>query len=281
MKNMTLFQKVKAIIVILLLVMLAFICFPKIKIKDSIKVEKNKVSQTKDITDDKKVSELQKQLINDNRNIGLYLNGNISIKDSDNKYLIGLYLKKYFDNSNLSYINDPYTTSNGDVLGTLNYSVSKKEFNNYMKDIFKTKNKYDLEINENDFDNAVEIDKCVYLLVDEDNFKFVSNNNSCRDNYIATKLIKAEEENNNIYIYEKAVICGGNSNYWCNRTLADLSLDKAVLDCVSDNCPVELDIKKMAEYELENDSNNLNTYKHTFKKDKDDNYYWYSTEIEN
>ena len=90
-----------------------------------------------------------------------------------------------------------------------------------------------------------------------------------------------------IYIYDKFVDCQSSAGIKiCTNKLTDYINEGIVIDCTVDEndevnpktCPIDSGIKELAEYALENMSDKLNTYKHTFKK-IDGKYYWYSSEI--
>ena len=86
------------------------------------------------------------------------------------------------------------------------------------------------------------------------------------------KVLKYEFNNNNLIIYEKAGF------------IVDLQGEISILKTTNKN-----DITKEDPYTNKDDAikyieqniNDFNTYKHTFKLNENNNYYWYSTELSN
>jgi len=98
-----------------------------------------------------------------------------------------------------------------------------------------------------------------------------------------SKMTKATTDNENLYIYDKFVfvieewieepqqgIIGSKYNIYTNseqnNKVAEIDME-----------PSEI-IDDVEKYVLEKYSDKMATYKHTFKKDENGNYYWYSTE---
>ena len=274
------------VIVLLILIIIGLISF--IVYDKFIKNETNKDTtpcektvktdnEIKDITSSEVAKTLEKNLISKDNYNSLYLSKNVSISDVNNIDLITFNLKKYKEDNNLEY------SKNVDYkdLGNLNLTVSKIDFNKYMNEKYNVEYNYNLNnIDENSMKSSSSLGVCVTLFVDENNYKFVSVGASCTNNYVKNKLIKAEEDNEYVYLYDTAVTCTSEAGAWCNKTSDDSSLNTAVLDCIQNttNCPVEVSSEKMAEYVINNMSDKLNKFKHTFKKENG-NYYWVSSEI--
>lgn len=285
----------KGIIILVILLLLAviglsgYIVYDKVLSKDSDKKEVTKTEEkeeVKDITDTELVKELHSTLITKDNYNGLYFSNKVSISDTNNKKLITFNLKKYKEDNNLEYSKNVKYSENNSELGFLNLSVKKTDFNKYMQNKYNVNYEYNLaDINSNNVTESSGLGGCVSLFVDSENYKFVSIGATCGSSYIKNKLIKAEQDNEYIYIYDKAVSCIGDIGVTCNLLSDDWSVENAIIDCTPDEtgefktCPAENNEEKLAEYAINNLSDKLHTFKHTFKKASDGNYYWVSSEI--
>lgn len=291
--NFTKKEKIEiAIIVFLVIVIIVLLILNFISEKDN-KEQSNDQSKTeekiKDITNSQVTLDLEKSLVSSDHFKGLYYSKKITINDINNLELISFNLIKYKEDNNLSYAsNVSYVDENGNEVGYLLLTVNKTDFNSYMQKNYNTTNTYNINsIDIKNITTSSNLGQCVTLLADDNNYEFVSIGASCGNEYVANKIVKAEQDGDNIYIYDKAVSCTDEIGGWCNKTVDDGATESAILDCTSDvtegtnKCSFGTDAKSMANYVLENLSDKLNTFKHTFKKSNDGKYYWVSSEISN
>ena len=116
---------------------------------------------------------------------------------------------------------------------------------------------------------------------------YYNNNYSCYDaqgggtepDFGESKIIKAtKDQDDNIYIYDKYLMfkTDENSNELVYHVYNTFDKKKELNQCKdidgNNDCNYENYIKIYG-------NDDINTFKHTFKKDIDGNYYWYSTEI--
>jgi len=114
---------------------------------------------------------------------------------------------------------------------------------------------------------------------------------------LKNKLIKAEQDSNFIYLYDNEVYCTDSPGYSacyltidaldCNATGESSGcahIDEPIYECTfmeevscTNNGPSGLE--EMSTYILNKMKDKLHTFKHTFKKETDGNYYWISSEI--
>ena len=275
------------VIVFLILIVLGlsgFIVYDKY-VKEEVNTNETKTESKetiKDITNSSIAQELEKTLITKDNYLSLYLSKNISINDVNDIDLIKFNLKKYKEDKNLDYIKNVNYKNMGNLLLT----ISKNDLNTYMNEKYYVNNTYNLSnIDESSLTNSSDFDVCVSMIVEDDNYKLISIGASCAGQFVKNKLIKAEEDNDYVYLYDTAVTCTSeaNSNY-CNKTSDDRLYNTAVYKCDGEDtsCAItdrgEGSDQKFAEYVINNLSDSLNKYKHTFKK-VNNNYYWVSTEI--
>lgn len=105
--------------------------------------------------------------------------------------------------------------------------------------------------------------------------------------YGYSELEKATQDGEYIYLYDKYVffngfdssVNNGKDKYYKSSTMSNELLDVNYSSdyIVSDSTSYANNCKNI----LENNKEKFDTYKHTFKKDADNNYYWVSTEIAN
>lgn len=104
--------------------------------------------------------------------------------------------------------------------------------------------------------------------------------------YDVSKLISAEQKDNEIDLYSKYIAYDivDEENQKSIALYSDITKIEKLKDCdfneYVDNVysNQSSDIKSTEDYILKNDENLMKTYKHVFKADKDGNYHWYSSE---
>jgi len=206
---------------------------------------------------------------------GLYLNKKITSSDANNKDLIAFNIRKYIKEKNITI--NTNVLGNNDLCkegkaGCILATISKKDISKYMNEKYNTNINYSSS-NASDFNYT-------WIVVYDDTYNIEVAGHSGAGSTIKTKLVKAEEDNNYVYIYDKAVHCMGDMATTCHDYFSN-NTENAVYNCWwyeadTKKCITKED--KAAEYVLNNMSKKLKTYKHTFKK-VDGNYYWVSSEV--
>ena len=245
------------------------------------------------------VKKLQSSLItNVGGGYGLYFGqpkdkSTISIDDVNNPYLIAFNLKKY-----LATKQGMTTTLNGKTkfkwpqestqtwswdkcIGsdcenkddyTKLYRVSKSEFNDFMHKTYNTTNNYDLLSNDEGKTKDI-ISSLVVVDSSKDYYNILSIPAGGSLNTVKTELVKYEEDDNFLYIYDKFIDCSSGEG------LSACYYD-VVPSPIGDNPIFERNIDSETEdvidKEFKNNKDSLFTFKHTFKK-SNGNYYWVSS----
>ena len=102
--------------------------------------------------------------------------------------------------------------------------------------------------------------------------------------YGYSELEKATQTNDYIYLYDKYVFYtsyDSDVNNGKDKCYKSSTMNNELLDIISSNHNGEYSNAEICKNILDNNKDRFNTYKHTFKKDVDGNYYWVSTEIAN
>ena len=257
------------------------------QIDDNESNNKNENNDNENI-DDKKISEetineLFNSLITEDHTFGLYFNNKVTSRTANNENFIMFNLKNYLLENNIDYechgiCDEAYKET---------YRVNKDILNNYIREKYNTNMNYNLEISQDEYD-GINFEGTLELFSEENNWVIVNLAKSGRETYIDHKLVRYEIEGSNLYLYTNLINCtsdGGSST--CHSVITDVFSDNQVINCSWDlegnrvtECPLEgeFTLEDMANYALDNMSDELQTFKHTFIKEND-NYYWYSTEI--
>ncbi len=242
------------------------------------------------------VLKLEKSLISSvNGYYGMYYakDENVSIDDINNPYLIAFNIKKYLvEHINIDYDNNVFKWGNNDnwlwdncIGKSCNtskyiklYRVSKTEFNDYMHKTYNTENNYDLLSDDEEKTYGI-IGLNIVVDSSEEYYNILNTQNNEGTNRIRTELVKYEEDDHSLYVYDKFVACYNNSVV--NACYLDMNpkvLKNPIVNCdeeeslTNNNCIIEKDDS------FSNIVDVLNIYKHTFKK-VNGNYYWVKTEL--
>ena len=241
------------------------------------KSEEKETNGLTKVKDTKLIEELRSGLITSNKVSSLYYSS-IKATDVNNKNLIGFNVVKYIDDNNITLNNTD--TVYKDTNYKLNMTVSKANLNDYINNKYNTNLEYLYTSKDNN--DFVSIG-CNEVIADENNYYYVTMPKGCGLTKIATKLVKAEEDKDYIYIYDNYVKCSTETG-WSGCVLAEdevLGINSTV-SCnedgqVDEKCPIKGTVDEMSNYVLTNMQDKLKTYKHTFKK-LDGNYFWVSSE---
>ncbi len=207
--------------------------------------------------------------------------GSASIADSKEEYDDNkIHLCKYDDSKE-----DFVSVSKDSVV-----SISKNDIDREIKSLFNTDRSFEISDHTEYYGNQADP---VFVYSKDDNKFYLVNHQPLGEWEIYSannKLLKFEQEDNKVYIYDKVVRCMG---FVCYKTQvygdnSDIVLEakkRNGINVTFDSNILEKntgkDLKINFEYIFDKYSNLFNTYKTTFKKASDGNYYWYSSEIVN
>ena len=245
------------------------------------KVEPTNNIESKEELSDKDIQNLLDELISNDKEIGLYADSKISSEEASKEF-ISFNIYNYIQENNIDVVPGA-ELSDG-------LKISKENINKYINDKYNTNIKYDLPVSKDQFDAIGEIGCMSIYSFDENNWSVMTLGKTCGKNNISHKLIKYEEDGENLYIYTYLVDCYTELQFTtCNKE-PNINSENPIFVCSAEdenneNCPSDLnysnnkELEEYAKYTLENLTNSLNTYKHTFKK-VDDKYYWQSSELQ-
>jgi len=247
------------------------------------KPNNNIPTQVYDITSTGFVKQLHKQLTFEQ--YGLYFSDKQDISNIGKQTVLQLVLVKFLNEKGykLSFLD--FCSSETGI------NISKEEFNQYIEKNYNTKLDYNKIENDYIFLRGLET-----AIFEEKNIKYcmtlMTGGISFREE-LHNKIIKAELRDDLIYIYDMVVYCEGSSDrdYKANcYNVIDYRKDKSnslVYSCLQqnslsyceNNVPNNVSYAELSNYLLNNMKDKLYTFKHTFKKGTDGNYYWVSSEI--
>ena len=147
-----------------------------------------------------------------------------------------------------------------------------------MHKTYNTENNYDL-LSDDEEKTCGIIGLNIVVDSSEEYYNILNTQNNEGTNRIRTELVKYEEDDHNLYVYDKFVACYNNSVV--NACYLDMNpkvLKNPIVNCdeeeslTNNNCVIEKDDS------FSNIVDVLNIYKHTFKK-VNGNYYWVKTEL--
>ena len=231
------------------------------------------------VTDSALIEKLEEELyVKDTREDyesvnGVYYGQKLTSNDTNNKYLIGFNIRKYLKENNIPVTSCIDQSSNGTCLLA---KLSKEEISNYINKKYNTNLNYSYVSSNSD--DKLDYNYTSIMAYDNGyNIELIGHSGAGVD--LKTKLVKAEEDNNNIYIYNKSVTCVRDMGISCDSSIYKAYTSESLYSCdvnsSEDRC------KKMdsaIDYVFNSMNDKLKTYKHTFKK-LNGNYYWVSTEV--
>lgn len=200
-------------------------------------------------------------------------------------------IKKYLLENNITDYKN--MVSGTEISDETTYKISKKTISDYMNKKFNTSGSYDLPLTKSVSD-AYYFEDVIDLVSLENEWGLTSFATSGKIDYLHSELVKAEQDGNNIYIYDKMIAISTWSalngvSYILDNTNYDDYECSSSADFQSDDtplCPVLINESNMDNYSellssklFKQLSDKLNTFKHTFKKGSDGKFYWVSSEI--
>ena len=275
-------------LIIIILGLVVYIVYDKFVYQEpAVKEEVESVVQKEDITNSDLAEELHESLIADDV-MGLYFKEEVTPDKTNDERFIKFALAAYIDEKDVKLESNICGAPSDDT----NTYITKEELNSFINKTFNNTLKYDLPLyDEKNPDNNIYHLYGKYTFESYEGKWAVTCNGDTR-NIVDSKLVKAEQEGDYVYIYDNAVICSTNdmSGYGCSK-FVDSDEDVLTCDLCTENdsnckhddiCPSKTDddyIELMADTLLEKYADKLATFKHTFKK-VDGKYYLVSSEIE-
>ena len=196
---------------------------------------------------------------NENRiRVNAYQNKKITKNDLDNKYLLAY----AFKNLELKDSEKTTTMQNGQPLdGWYSFEASK------LQD--KAKEMYGTEIENEDFEIGYGAG-CTYK-----NQKYSYSSGGGSGEYMTNikNIEKAYQENDLLFIEDKYIAIKENGDKAALYKASNSNIELETIDLSN-----YTDEDTLSKYIMKKHSNKMISFKHTFKKNSDGNYYWYSTE---
>lgn len=290
------------ILIILLLALISYICYDKFVPKeDSTNNETTSKNELKTVTNNYILENLEEELIDYSEAYGLYFKDKIDLNSPE---ILKLSLLKYSEETNTSFDyfivkdvegNVVYELRNGQE--NLDVSDSRKgieatELNSYMQEVYNTDKKFQDTWEKNQNRWVFSGIKCFYYDSRSDAYYPGLNPASGSPSYITTKIVEGKEDNDYIYLYNKALWCSMGILPFCQKA-GDYSYkdvqDNPNLGYILNYSELEKETKfkdeygdlsdeKVSESVFQEHYDELYTYKHTFKKENN-NYYYVSSEV--
>ncbi|MGM9879316.1 MAG: hypothetical protein ACI31R_04755 [Bacilli bacterium] len=295
---------------------IGYICYDKFMVKEDLKQEETPKEEK---LSEEEVKKLHESLISKSGEHGFYYNRKVSIDEIPYNKFLQFAIADYLDENNIKfdldnsavvcgdysseyYICDSETEKKVKESVTDKMTISKDKITAYIKERFNTDRNFVLDdepIGVTATNNAL----WVYYNSDKKEYYFVVPHHGWPFSKIYSKMLKYEQNKDEIVIYDKALIGTSCEDYGflCETMIyADptdnydnVIFSSGDLDTIKDkngkNIPngekyVEFNEGQTIIHEeaiFEDFDSELNTFKHTFKKASDGKYYWYSSEIVN
>ena len=249
----------------------------------------NDEPQVVDITNTDLAKNLHKTLITSDGSYGLYFKDKVSITGTANKYFLNFNFRNYIEKNKLnSKIYAPCGEENV-------VEIKKSDFNLFIQNIYDTNYNFDFSVGE-----IIMVGGTTVVKSEENDYIYYCRPTSGMAEKVSNIMLKAEQADDYIYIYDNAVYCEDDPGYRscynvigveCNETGCKLNQDNLIYECTynyddtyngsdfkcTNNGPSVLE--EMSTYIMNNMRDKLHTFKHTFKKGSDGNYYWVASEI--
>lgn len=266
------------ILIISVIGLAGYIVYDKVISKESDnKEEVTKVEEKeeiKDITNTELAKGLHSTLITKDKASGLYFENKVTSLEVSNADLIVFNIKNYLTDNNINLGESEQIKCAGDGFETIDecgsHKINKSDITTYMQNKYNNNIKYELS---KDLNKFYELYGTYVVVSNDETYEIMADSSASGFFFIKSKLVKAEQDDEYVYIYDKAVFCtaGAGSFYFYN-----MMHDGLYSSTEEDSL---LSIEEKAEDILNNLSDKLDTFKHTFKKDSDGIYYWVSSEM--
>ena len=271
---------------VVILGLVGYICYDK-GVFDSLLGKDSPEPKQKEKISEEEVNSLRDFLIVDESSgmqTSLYFDHNVSI-DTMSDELVNYLIKVYGDKNQLSDKIQSWMREHNNDIGsgdTIISSFAKQELENILKLTFNIDK--DIEVKESSDYIYQYNSNGVKYHSNSGVFDLVSSINPDEPGTVKTKMTKYEQSNNDVYIYEKVMLCNYGQTYQSSRCLTPYNAqnpsvlitdDSKIMNSTGDTREFNYD------YIFEKYGDRFGTYKTTFKKGIDGKYYWYSSEIVN
>lgn len=272
-----------ALLILIIACLVGYIAYDKISNKvdgdnDSTPKQEEKISE-------EEVKNLHDSLIIKDTEASLYFEKNVSIDTMDDE-LIQYLITKYGDENNWQQELDKYMNNNNKLdSSNANFdkvaSVSKSQIDSMLKDIFNSEKVLEIK------DGAIYGYRAWSVKYSASDNMFYLSAGTAGAEYggLKSKMIKYEQDNDNLYVYDKVVTCHVSQTFGCyngasyqNGYFVTQEQDAKIKNESANSN--EYDKVVNYDYIFNTYENKLDTFKSTFKKANNGKYYWYSTEIE-
>lgn len=278
------------ILIFVILGLVTYICLDKFYFSENNKVTSDAQNKVDNSVDEKTLNILRDKLVTHDGSYGFYLGGTVTIDTITAKEILPYAILNYAYDNNIEFKNVPEDLE--EDLSEVNSEkgkVPKSKIDNYIKKVFNTDREFSIDYDE-DGDGYGEYlylygeNKEVEYNIEKEIYNLVRPMGDMHEySKVGRTFIKAEKNNEYINIYEKVAFCFYGFQYYACATNANADKDKELFNYnkfikkPSIKGLTEKDINP--EYALENFSDELETYRSTFKLADDGNYYWISTEL--
>lgn len=269
---------------IALLGSIGYICYDKGVFDSLLGKDKPVVAEPKQ---EEKLSEEEVMKLHDSLIIGdteatLYFDKNVSV-DSMTDELVEYLITKYGDENRWEVKLHEYMSADNNSLDASDSGfdkvaiVSKSTIESMLKDFTNITKTLDIK---NGSSYSYRAWSVKYVL-NEDAFNLSAATGGAEYGGLKSKMLKYEENGDNLYIYDKVVTCHVSQTFGCYN-----GNKNGYFITVQQDAKIKNDTDNYSNYNVVNYDyifdkygDKLSTYKTTFKKASDGKYYWYSSEI--
>jgi len=250
------------------------------------------------------IEQLHSSLKTSGSNYGFYFPEDVNIDTISAEQIMPYVMLKYAEENNIDIteikfdlqflmgteIPEDYDMSKDDVI-----SVSKEEIDNFAKTLFNTQREFTLTGSHGDnkqyFLRMLGLGGTCSFLYDTEKeiyyYGYIPSGGS--EEKVYQEFIKADQEDDTVFIYDKAFILSRSTGILLDKafygerdenTFWYYAFGEGESDSDEEYSKyVNSDGYAVSDAVFEDFDSEINTYKHTFKKGEDGNYYWYASEI--
>jgi hypothetical protein len=275
------------ILIVLLLGVVGYICYDKGVFDELIEKDKPVEEPKKEELSEEEVMKLHDSLIIGDTEAALYFDKNVSIGSMTDE-LVEYLITKYGDENHWKDKLDEYMSAHNNTLDASDSgfdkvaTVSKSTIESMLKDLTNVTKTLDIK---NGKIYGYRAWSVKYVLND-DAFNLSAGTVGAEYGGLKSKMIKYEQNGDNLYIYDKVVTCHVSQTFGCYN--GSTSRKDGYFVTVQQDAKIKNDTDNYSydsvvnyDYIFDKYSDSLTTYKTTFKKVSDGKYYWYSSETVN
>ncbi len=274
-------KKIKGLVItivilsILLIISIGYIIYDKVLIDFNSETNEKPLKEEVKLTEDE-VNELHDTLILDDDDTNLYFNKSLSVENDYNE-LISYLLTFYADEHNWEEKVEKLDENSSAEEFSRVAEVSKSTIDDMLKEKFNVDKSFDVKEN-----SYLYRAKSIVYSSEDEMFYLDASSMGMEYGGVKAKMLKYEQEDDKLYIYDKVVTC-----HVAQSIQSTGCYDGGVYANSQKFVSYEKDNKIRINDEFDYDyifnkySNDLKTYKTTFKKSSNGKYYWYSLEVLN